>query len=65
MRRAGRSLYNLATALSLLLCSLTLIVWLRGQAGMMWAGRADRTLTFDVGWHNGRIFAGGQTIRYK
>src|SRR4051812_36950393 len=61
MRRVGRLLYDLATGFSLLLCSLALLAWFSGRSEMIWMGWSFRH-TFELGWHDGRIFAGDQMI---
>jgi hypothetical protein len=61
MERLARYILNGLTAISLLLCSLVLLAWLSGRSEMIWVGRNGYPV-FEIGWHDGRIFASSITL---
>jgi hypothetical protein len=61
MKRFLRHILNGLTAISLLLCSLTLLSWQSGRSEMIEIGWSFHYV-LELGWHDGRIFAGDQRI---
>jgi hypothetical protein len=61
MTRFLRRILNGLTAISLLLCGLTLLSWQSGRSEMIEMGWSFH-YALELGWHDGRIFGGDQTI---